>query len=643
MKFLWFLLPGFLAAALSLALTPLVRHLAFLVGAVDLPGPRKVHRVPTARMGGLAVVVAVTLVLGAMWVWPGPLGRWTVGSVCTGLSLGLLPILGISIWDDIRPLPMLPKLGAHAIGAAVAMLYGVTLNPTVHLFGSELGLGLLSLPLSFFWLVGVTNAFNLVDGLDGLSAGLAFISAASLVGVFLVANQKGTAVAALVLAGGLLGFLPYNIYPAKIFLGDTGATAVGFALACFSLAGGSTLQAGFATLVPIVVLGLPVAETLVSMARRVVRRAETHAGTGVFEADRGHFHHRLLELGIDHRRAVLILYGVGVLMATTGLVSILVTRQQAGLLLIALLIAAFAGLSRLGYDEFALLRKGQVLRLYEAPVLKRAMFVVFVDLLLVCVAVWVAIALKYDMWWIGPYRIMAVEMAAVLAPVTVAVLWRLRHYRGAWRLASLDDAMKLTTAVLVSAFGGFGLNSFLFAGVAPVTVFVLYAIVATPLIVGVRLSYRVLLSARARASAAGTPVVIYGAGRGGAVTLRELFGNERLGLKPVGFLDDDPEKAGQVVNGIPVLGSLEALEVVATEYPRLTVIVSSGRIPLERLRLAEDLCERLKMRVLRLELSFREMVLEPSAPAALGEVPTLESVDVPNPGMAKGPERSREC
>ena len=177
----------------------------------------------------------------------------------------------------MKPLRPGQKFAAHLLGACIAVAFGVCLNGVVHLFGYPIAIGWLAYPLSVIWLVGMTNAFNIVDGLDGLAAGLALISAFALAGVFLLAGQPATAGAALLLAGGIAGFLPYNRFPARMFFGDTGATAVGFILATFALRGGSTLSAGFATLVPTFILGLPLVETLLSMLRRLLRRRQQQA------------------------------------------------------------------------------------------------------------------------------------------------------------------------------------------------------------------------------------------------------------------------------------------------------------------------------------------------------------------------------
>jgi UDP-GlcNAc:undecaprenyl-phosphate GlcNAc-1-phosphate transferase len=567
-------------------------------------------------MGGLAVVISAGVVLGSAFLGLSSFPRWASSNLCKGIALGLLPILVVSLWDDIRPLRATTRLAAQTLGAGIAVWYGVVLAPTTHLFGQSVALGPFAILISVLWLIGVTNAFNIVDGLDGLSAGLALISAGSLTAVFLLSGQTGMARASLVLAGGLIGFLPYNLYPAKIFLGDTGSMAIGFSLACFALSGGATLSAGFATLLPVFVLGLPVAETLISIARRIVRRLETGT-SGVLEADRDHIHHRLLALGITHRRAVFILYGVGLSLGLAGLVSVLMSARDAGLLLVALLVAGFVGVARLGYDEFAVIRKGLVLRFYETPVLKTSLFVVFVDIVIVALSVYGAIGLKQDDWGLTTNRHTVLTMTALLAGVTVATFWAVGLYRGSWRLASIQDFVRASWAVAAAATAGLlltqTLTQLLPPSRVPVSVFAIYALLHLALTNGSRVSYRLLVLQKWRAANEGEPVLIYGAGQGGASALRELQSNAETGMRPVGFIDDDPQKTGRVVNGLPVLGTLEALDFAAQRLSARTVIVSTKKISEERLALARELCGLMGIELLRLQISFDRCTEPPRA------------------------------
>ena len=623
------MLPGLVAGVLAAALTPACRRLAFAVGAVDRPGLRKVHRQPIPRLGGLAVVISAVAV-GSFWCWGGAerfgLRPLALEEVSLGLCLGLIPIVGVSVWDDIHALGAVPKLLAHLAGGSFAVAAGLTLPPEVHVLGLKIFLGPMAPVISVLWLAGLTNAFNIVDGLDGLAAGLALISAGSLAAVFVQCGQRDLAAATILLAGAVVGFLPWNLHPAKIFLGDTGSAALGFTLGALALKGAGKVSTGFAVLVPVVILGMPLAETLVSMSRRLVRKME---GTGVrvMGADRGHFHHRLLEMGLDHRRAVLTLYGAGLTVAAVGLLSIFASAQQTGLLLVAVLAGGLIGVWRLGYDEFALLRKGSALKVYETPVLKNGFFVVFVDLVIVAAAVWLSFALKYDDWGFSAHRRQELEMLAVLFPATVGVLWRMGMYRGVWRLSGLEDILRLIGAVGLATFLGLLVQRVFLKEETPISIFVLYGLVKTFLSAGSRVSYRVLSHMKERGRLTGSPVALYGAGSAGALALRELWSNDALTLRPVAFLDDDPARKGTVLNGVKVVGGLEAVRDLAVEYPGLTVLVATTKIAPERLREAARLCDELEIDLLRMELSFREFQIpETDAPSDAGSgAPRAES------------------
>jgi UDP-GlcNAc:undecaprenyl-phosphate/decaprenyl-phosphate GlcNAc-1-phosphate transferase len=597
------LAPVALAVLLGFCLTPIARRISVRVGAIDEPDPRKVHQEPMPRLGGLAVLAASGSVLLA-----GHLGFFGPylhlgDTLWRGITMGLIPIAAISFLDDVRGVRARWKALAHFAGALLAVSSGVVLNPEIHFLGAPLQIGLLAAPLSVLWIVGVTNAFNLVDGLDGLSAGLALISAVSLGAVFLVAGERVTAACVFVLAGALLGFLPFNAYPAKIFLGDTGAASVGFILACFALKGGSTLSAGFATVLPLLVLGLPVAETLISMTRRLMRRAQ-RGGSGVFEADRDHIHHRLLSFGLGHKQAVLILYGVGLLLAVLGFVSLFLNSRQAGILLAALFLAAFIGVKRLGYDEFALLRRGVVLKVYDAPVVRSALFAVFFDLGLVGLSYYVARGLKRDVWALNVPSAWGLTLVALLSFATIVALWAFGLYRGTWRLASLDDVVRCGAAILVASAFVWVVSPKFLEERAGVSQLVVFALVAAAFVCGSRVSYRLLQDQVWKASAEGQRVLIYGAGNAGMAAFRELQRNPQWGMKPVGFLDDDPRLKGKTVSGVPVVGGFESLETSLERSGALGIAISTAKIPAERVQLIRQLAQRSSVAVYRFEIRF---------------------------------------
>ena len=296
---------GLLAAAalLALLLTPAVRGLARRWGLVDAPGGRKIHTVSIPRLGGVAVVLAMSLALGgaaaAGIATAADIGEWVP------ILLGGVLVFGVGLWDDVRPLSPWVKLSVQVAGAGVAVALGVRIDH-VTILGSTLGLGLLALPLTVVWIVGLTNAFNVMDGLDGLATGLAIIAAATCAAVSLARDDVQGGMLLLALLGALCGFLPYNFNPATIFLGDAGSLVVGYVLAITAI---TSFQKGATALVvlgPLLLFALPISETLHSMVRRM-------RGQGlrqVFLADQQHVHHRLLDLGLSHRKVVLLLYSV---------------------------------------------------------------------------------------------------------------------------------------------------------------------------------------------------------------------------------------------------------------------------------------------------------------------------------------------
>lgn len=610
MKIVLFLVPAAVSALLAFVLTPFARALAARLGVVDEPGPRKVHSAPVPRLGGIAVVVAVATVLGTLAAIDLNGTRILSNDVLQAIAIGLAPILVVSLIDDVRPLRAVPKFIVHLAGAAATVTLGVQLGESIHMFGQEMHIGWLAIPISIVWLAGTTNAFNLVDGLDGLSAGLALISAVSLAAVSIVAQRYEMAAAAAVLAGALAGFLPYNTYPAKVYLGDTGATAIGFFLGALTLRGGSTATAGLAIMVPILVVGVPVAETLLSIIRRTVRRIQGTANS-ILDADRDHIHHRLLALGYTQKRAVLLLYGIGVTLALSAFASVFVNAQNAALLLVTLFAAAMVGIAKLGYDEFALIRSGAVLRVYDKPVLKTGFFVVFVDLALVVTAIYAAIVLKYDDWGVRDHRSLAINLLTFGPAMMLATFATLGIYRRSWGNANIEDLERLSIAVVIASVGAMILVRLLTDAEASLTYFVVYAVMTLGVMNGSRASYRILHHWNRRSNQEGQPVLIYGAGLGGMLAAREMLDNEDVMMKPIGFIDDDPLKQGRIIHGLPVLGDLGALENVVMGNGANGVVIASEKIPIHKIGSAKRVCERNGVWLTYFEVTFRRSVKHP--------------------------------
>jgi UDP-GlcNAc:undecaprenyl-phosphate GlcNAc-1-phosphate transferase len=273
--------------------TPVVRRIALRFQVVDRPNERKVQKEPVPYLGGIAIYLGFVTALAAVHPARGKLL----------VLLGGAPlILLLGVIDDILDLPAKVKfLGQVGIALGVTLL-GLRIQGLTNPFGGYLDLGIWSIPLTVLWFVGLTNVMNLVDGLDGLAAGVAAIASGALCVVAFEKGQSLVAVTTLALSGAAAGFLPHNFNPAKIFMGDAGSMFLGFTLAGIAIEGALKGAAAIALVIPVVALGVPVFDTACAIIRRFQK------GQPIYEADREHLHHRLLALGLSTRQAVLVLY-----------------------------------------------------------------------------------------------------------------------------------------------------------------------------------------------------------------------------------------------------------------------------------------------------------------------------------------------
>jgi len=349
-----------LAALVSATLTPLVRLLAFRLGAVSRPGGRHVHRHETPRLGGLAICLGFFAPLvGLFFVQSAVASDFTKDiSKVIGLFAGGAFMCAVGAVDDTRGIRALYKLYAQIAAAMFAFACGFRIDVVALPFIGDLSMGAFALPVTVLWIVGIVNAVNLIDGLDGLAAGVVFF--ASLTN-FVVAWLSEGSLPALFMAttmGAIIGFLFYNFNPARIFMGDSGSYFLGYVIATTSLAGAAVkASTTVSLLVPVVALGVPIFDTLFAMVRRWLERRP------IFSPDRGHIHHRLLDMGLTHRRAVLIIYAINVILMLTAIAISLGRSWQVGVALVATS-AVFFGLVRaVGYFGYVHRRRRQRERL----------------------------------------------------------------------------------------------------------------------------------------------------------------------------------------------------------------------------------------------------------------------------------------
>ncbi len=291
-----------LAFIVALSATPIAKKIAVKVGAVDIPkDERRVHKKPIARMGGLAIVSGffVSILFNIINDALTKSSFFQLNTQMLGLLAGAAVIVAVGIFDDIYQLGAKFKLVFQIMAALIVVASGIKIEV---IYGYSALSPYISYPLTICWIVGITNAINLIDGLDGLAAGVSSIASLSLFFVSIIFKRWDVAMITAALAGSTLGFLPYNFNPAKIFMGDTGSTFLGFSLGVISIQGTLKSYTAIAIAIPLLVLGLPLFDTVFAVLRRLI------SGKSIMEADRGHLHHRLIDMGLSQRQSVVAMY-----------------------------------------------------------------------------------------------------------------------------------------------------------------------------------------------------------------------------------------------------------------------------------------------------------------------------------------------
>jgi UDP-GlcNAc:undecaprenyl-phosphate GlcNAc-1-phosphate transferase len=587
------------AAALGLALmlTPLVRAVARRRNAVARPKDDRWHKEPTPMFGGVAIWLSVSLVTAAyLWFVP---HETPYGWVVIGAS-SFLFFVGLA--DDLFNAKPYQKLIGQVMGAAFVIYYGLSLpwtsSPPVNMI------------ITIFWLIGITNAINLLDNMDGLAAGIAAIASSFLAVSFITTGQVTEALMLAVFAAALIGFLVYNSNPATIFMGDCGSMFIGFFLASTALMssamGGRSRSFLPVLAVPILILFIPIFDTtFVTVVRKLSGRAVSMGG-------RDHPSHRLVALGMSERRAVWMLYGFA---GCAGLLAMMVRQVKLELSLPIILgftvILTLLGVYLAGvkvYDE------EEVKAAHEKPLFaflidlsyKRRIFEVLLDVVLIILAYYCAYVLRFGaMSQSGVWRVF-LRTLPVLVFVKMATLLIMGVYRGIWRYTSVDDLINIAKAIIIGSVLSVLvlLFKFRFESLSR-TVFLLDAMLLLLMLAGSRMAFRLfrqlLPASRARD---GCRVLIYGAGDAGELLLRELLNNRELQYAPVGFVDDDPNKKGKVIHGYRVFGGNGTLPAICREQRIDEVLISSSRVTDERIKEIRRDCEaqRIKLKRMRIRI-----------------------------------------
>ena len=584
--------------ALALALAPVVRVLARKVGMVAKPKTDRWHKKPTALLGGAAIWLSVVLTY-LLFVPHTPHGWVVLGASTFLFAVGLV--------DDIFNAKPYQKLIGQIMGSAFVIYYGLSLpwtsSPT------------LNMGITIFWIVGITNAVNLLDNMDGLAAGIAAIASIFLALNFLDSGQPTEALILAVFAAALVGFLVYNFNPASIFMGDCGSMFIGFFLssaALMSVTGGGRSRSFLPVLVvPILILFIPIFDTtFVTILRKLRGRAASQGG-------RDHTSHRLVALGMSERGAVLMLYGFA---ALSGLLGLLVRKMDFDVSFAAILgftiMLTLVGVYLAGvkvYDEEDQAKAASERRLSAFLIdfsYKRRVFEVMLDVGLIILAYYGAYVLRFGPMAGSETLSIFLHTLPVLLFAQLAAFLVMGVYRGIWRYTSVGDLISFAKAVALGTIASIlvVLFRFRFESISR-TVFVLDALLLFMMLAGSRMAFRLFRQVLPVSSYPrdGRRVLIYGAGDGGELLLREMINNRELPYTPVGFVDDDPKKTGKVIHGLRVFGGNGELRSICRRERISEVLISSSRLSEERLNQIKRDCQAEQIVLKRMRIYIEEL------------------------------------
>jgi len=591
--------PFALSLVLSLVFVPVARAIATRLGFVAKPREDRWHKRPVAMFGGVGIAASLCTSVAVFGI-----GREL--AVIIGAA-SLMFLVGFA--DDVLSLKPSTKLVAQIAGASVLLFFGYRLN-WMH---SET----LDTILTLVWVVGMTNAFNLLDNMDGLCGGIALIVGGSLlIGLLPGAGAHAFAEARYLamLLGAIGGFLVYNVYPASIFMGDSGSLLLGFSFAAVTLSAERTTAGRTDVLsivaAPVLVLLIPIFDTsLVTLSRWFSGRRASQGG-------RDHSSHRLVAIGLSERGAVALLWALAAVGGGLGIAidfksqSWTVAAAGFAFVLAMVLFAVYLAGIRV-YDDADTQPESGVTPIVVEFMYKRRVAEVLLDCALVSLCYYTAYRLRFE----DPHEFARnFDLFSRSFPIVVATqmiaFFAVGVYRGVWRHFGLIDSLTVAKGVFIGA-----LSAELFIAYVRYyqflaysrTVFAIYAVFLLIAVTLTRASFRLVGEFVQRQRRSGTRVVIYGAGDGGGLVIRELL-NQDPDNRLVGFVDDDPRKAGIRVMGYPVLGGYSALTVLINASSVDAIVISARTMPPERLNNLTTLCSARGVRLSRLRVGLESIV-----------------------------------
>jgi len=620
-----FLVAILLALVMSLALNRLLLAVAPRLGLMDQPGKRRIHTTPIPRVGGLAIWLSFMLIIGGGlmtgWLTSSGILSW---SWLTAFAAGSGVLVIVGLLDDRKGLSPWVKLAAHVLAPSVFFL----LHP-IQVGFPEGWSHVFDYAVFVTWVVVLINAFNLIDGLDGLCGGLAALASLALAGMALVNGRTDAALLLLVMGGAILGFLKYNLNPARIFLGDTGSMLMGFFLATAATdAVGRKAVVGI-ILLPIAVAGVPLLDVLLAIWRRGMRRLlrQLHGEKiegGIFDADQEHLHHRLLTSGGTQHKVAMVLQGIAIFMATLAFLPMLYGGRMVTFTIVGFLLVGLVGLKNLAWVEIE--HTGNVIHMaIKLPGHRRRMAaVLFVYDLLVLTGAAVAASLIETNCLIqnlGADLGHLARFVAVFVLISVLALWALRVHQRLWVRATIRDIVSLQLWLLLAAMVSFTLFTLVYTNfewrVLRLTMMsytfgcagVCLPRVALDMLRELGLDARFRHKKHAPNGHYG-PVVVLGAGDLGALLLGHLKTSSHdlyPGLRVLGFIDEMQVLHGRQMLSLRVLGGLSIVPKLVAEDGLQGIILAIRQPDNELLAQLETLTEKYQLKIYRWRAELEKM------------------------------------
>ena len=569
------------AFVLGIVLTPVVRQIAIKRKWMAVPKSDRWHQNTTALMGGIAIYISLIIPLLFISdaysflkeiIFNPQIQFGSDQNVLPPVSLAVLVgatfLFGLGLVDDLTGIKPQTKL----IGQIIVALLGVFLGFRLGWFNSLT----LDTFVTVFWIVGITNAFNLLDNMDGLCAGIGGIC--SLILILLFSNKMPEAYQiALIMTGALFAFLVYNFNPASIFMGDCGSLPVGFVISILALYySQSVAQNPLSSItVPILLVLVPVMDTtLVTFIRILSGRKASMGG-------RDHTSHRLVLIGMSEKRAAITLYGIGLV---SGLAAVFVSRYDT-LTSPTVIIPVFFSFLIMGIylaqlrvypeKEFSRLRNHNFSAILYDLTYKRQVLIILLDFCLIAFSYYLSYRLRFDSKRFPLFFTSYLQSVPIVIGCKLIVLYLVGIYKGFWDFISTNDTYQCIKASVLGSLLSVVAVTFIYRFQSfSKGVFVIDFFLTTCFLLAARGSFRMFTEGIKRRTLNGEKILIYGAGRGGELLLREILNNNALSVFPVGFIDDDPLKLGKKLQGYPVLGSIEDIDTLQKKYNLNGILVS---------------------------------------------------------------------